>query len=390
MRHTRRGFTLLEVMVSVVIGAISVAVATKVAQVVIQQSARGRERTDFHARAQSFTRQLRADIRTAGLGSSGAIAFASPPPIASIVYSTDNLYFAMPAVTGANNVPAIAIGTGTSQPGSDFLQLVVPDPSTAVRSTGFGRAGTGVMQMEPFNAGADPLLPAAPQAVPPCATNPAQRLIYIIDNTAPNGSGRAMLAYVSTWDATGLTIINAFPFTISPGARVMCARISTYWVDDQGWFHRSDFNRRGQPVDPIPGSLVMVDSAASVNDTVSPGVDDFQVAFAMSADVQRRRGLPLDPTTRHVFAPGGMAAPAAPNLSEWADVRQVRFNVLSRTLRKVISTSQAVTLQPREDGPVPPVRSRGHGTEWVTSTEVLMSLKLYDESAPQNTVADPF
>ncbi len=393
-RSRRRGFTLLELMVGVVIGAISVAVAAKVAQVVIKQSARGRERTDFHARAQSFTRQLRADIRVAGMGSSGAIAWASPPPIAfpAVTYQTPNGYEAMPAVTGANNVAATGINGLTSQAGTDFLQLVVPDPSTAVRSTGFGRVGNGQMQMEQFNAGQDPVLGGPTIVAPPCATDPARPapLIYIVDNTAPSGAGRAMLAYVASWDAAGLTIFDAFAFTVAPGARVMCARISTYWVDDQGWFHRSDFDRRGQGAQQIAGTMVMVDAASTIGNAISPGVDDFQIALAMSADVQRRRGLALDPATRFVFAPGGLTPPVPPTRNEWADVRQVRFNVLSRTLRKVVSTSQGVRLQAREDGAVPPARSRGHGTEWVTSTEVLMSLKFFDEGAPANTVADPF
>lgn len=384
MREKTRGFTLIEVMVAALVGGISILVAAKVAQVVIRQSAQGRERTDFHTRAQTFTRQLRADIRVAGLGSTGAIAFSNTVGAlgGAASYNTANGYTAIPAVTAVSNVGAIGIGPATTQAGTDILQLVVPDPSSTTLAVGFGRAGTNVIDMQDFFAGTQR---------PPCITERPNALLYILDTTSPTGAGSAQLAFVQGWAVNQLIISGTFQFTVSPGARVMCARISTYWVDDQGWLHRSDVDDAGDGVTRIAGSLVMVGNAPAFADAMSPGVDDFQVALGMSADVFRRRGAAPNPATRFVFSPGGIAPPAGPGLDEWADVRDVRFNILTRTLRKINEVGGVRQPTAREDGPAPAqARSMAHAMEWVTSTEVLVSLRYYDENAAPNLEADPF
>ncbi len=387
----QRGFTLIEVMVAGLIGVISIAVAAKVAQVVIKQSAKGRERTDFHSRTHSVTQQLRADIRVAGLGSTGAIAYVdtgSGSPLGTVDYGTPNGYTAIPAVTAETNVGALAAGTLTVRANTDLLQLVVPDPSSSVVSTGFGRVGFSTMTMAPYNAGVDPALPAPAQITPPCAG--VNRLIYIIDNSGPSAAGRVMIAFLAGWDATGITILGGFPFTVAPGARVMCARISTYFVDSNGWLVRSDVDEFTDNASIVQGR-VMVNNATNLQNAVSPGVEDFQVALGMSADYQRFIGAPVDITTSWLFTnPAGVAPPNGATAAGWSDVRSVRFNVLARTLRKIIDTTQVAHPAPREDGAAPPLLSRGHGVDWITSTEVMTSLKYYDENAPQNLVADPF
>ncbi|MEQ8279566.1 MAG: prepilin-type N-terminal cleavage/methylation domain-containing protein [Deltaproteobacteria bacterium] len=390
----QRGFTLIEVMVAGLIGVISIAVAAKVAQVVIKQSAKGRERTDFHSRTHSVTQQLRADIRVAGLGSTGAIAFVDPGggiPFNTVRYQTPNGYWAIPAVTGETNVAAVGAGGLTVRANTDLLQLVVPDPSSSAVSAGFGRQGNSTMAMLPYNAGADPALPAPAQIVPPCAG--VDRLVYIVDNSGPSGAGRALVAFLASWDATGITILaggTGFPFTVAPGARVMCARISTYFVDSNGWLVRSDIDDRTDASSIVQGR-VMVNDATTLQNAISPGVEDFQIALGMSADYQRFIAAPVDITTSWLFTnPAGVAAPNGGTAAGWSDVRAVRFNVLARTLRKIIDTTQVAHPAAREDGAPPQLLSRGHGVDWISSTEVMTSLKYYDENAPQNLVADPY
>ena len=47
----RRGFTLIELMIGTLVGAFTVLVAAHVATVVVNQAAKGRQATDFNARA---------------------------------------------------------------------------------------------------------------------------------------------------------------------------------------------------------------------------------------------------------------------------------------------------------------------------------------------------
>lgn len=72
-RRRARGFTLVEMIVAVLIGSVGVVLAAKVAQVILRQSSKGQQSTDFHTRARLVTRQFRADLRAAGVGSTGAV-----------------------------------------------------------------------------------------------------------------------------------------------------------------------------------------------------------------------------------------------------------------------------------------------------------------------------
>lgn len=379
----RLGFTLLEVMVAALVGGISILVAAKVAQVVIQQSAKSRERTDFHERARAVTRQLRADLRTAGYGSTGSIAYDNSLPgilgAGNIGYITPNGYLAMAAVNGVSNTGPIGVGGLTSQAGADMLMLVVPDPSTAVRTTDHARAPGSITTTETGPIG-------------PCGAPGS--LIYILDHSTPTGVGRAQLSYVVNWAGVGLTVLGSFQFTAAPGSRVMCARISTYWLENDGSLHRTDITNQGTGVTNVGGSAVYVGNNASFNDSASPGIIDFQVAYGMSAEWRLRTGGGgpgvLDPLGRYALDDGASAMTAP---IDWADVRTVRFNILSRTLRKVGNegTGTAPTFTAREDGAIPaPPLTRAHQVEWITSSEVLMSLRLFDEITVSGTDPDPY
>lgn len=387
---SRAGFTLVEMAVAIVVGSVSVVVAAKVAQLVIRQSARGRQSSDFNNRSQLLSRQLRFDIQAAGSGSTGAIAVdTSVSPWNGGMTIDVNGKSCIPAVAGVNNVAPIGFSGTNIQPGSDALMVVVPNPGLSGNTIGWNRAGQQTIDLDvPFGNPAPTTQPLAS-----CTSN----IIYAVDHSAPNGAGRAQLLVLNSLVVDTITTAGTLQFTLAPGSTVMCARVSTYWVDDQGWMHRTDLQPGGTPV--TLNNLVAVDSSQVGTDLVSPGVIDFQVAYRFSSEIYDRVGLTIPPASNIPAQWAYEGDPANPNailtgsmlnLQNWFEVRRVRVNMLLRSVRNPdpINVGQK-TLQPREDGPVANV-DRMFRTDWVTTSETLTSLRYFDLHASSGVDSEPF
>ncbi|MEM7678659.1 MAG: hypothetical protein AAF449_21980, partial [Myxococcota bacterium] len=384
---------LVEMAIAVVVGAVSVVVAAKVAQVVIRQSTRGQQSSDFNTRSQLLTRQLRSDIQAAGSGSTGAIAVddtVSPwnGGMAFIV----NGKSCIPAMAGANNLPATAIGGTNVQPGSDAMMMVVPNPGLAGVTAGWNREGTQtiVLDIPPGNP-----VPAT-QPLANCATN----VVYAVDHTAPNGAGRAQVFAVNAFAGNTITTVGALQFTLAPGSTVMCARVSTYWVDLQGWLHRTDLQPGGGPFIGL-SPVVAVDSSQVGTDMASPGLVDLQVAYRFSSEVYVRAGLavPAPGSIPSQWAYGGDAlnidTPGRPSLTvdlaNWFEVRRARVNLLLRSVRNPEASNAGgqKNLTAREDGAIATV-DRLLRAEWATTSETLTSLRYFDFHASPSVDSEPF
>lgn len=377
MNSTRRGFTLVEMMVAIAVGAISVVVAANVAGVVIRQRAKAKEVTDLTGRARLVTRQMREDLRVAGYGSTGAIA-VDPAQWPSVNTPTGG-YPAIPAVLGLNG----AVGA------SDAVQLVVPDPATVRLVLAQMTAGAAVSFDGPNLVGGAPALL--------CPTGVA----YVSDHTSPTGAGRAQVFQINP--LTGIAQDN-MQFDIAAGSEVMCARVSTYWIDAPAppatpMLRRSDWRPLAGPV--AMGPLRRLAPAANGSDIVAPGILNMQVAYRVSAEAFIDTGTPIGAgVTGWAFAlpadfgvnldiPGpGLNNPVTPR---WFEVRQVRINLLARTMRKMDIDTGNRNLNLREDqagNTIPLLRDLR--ADWVTASEALINLRYFDLGAPPGVDAEPY
>ncbi len=389
------GFTLLEMMVALLVGALSVVVAAKVAQVVIRQSAQGKQSTDFSTRSRLLGRQLRNDLRAAGHGSTGAVAIdrGSPPwnqggGLGVVI----NGKAALPVVAGANNLGAMTIGTTPVQPNSDAMMVIVPNPGLSGITAGWSQAGSVRINLDP-----PPVIPAIPGYQPLANCNSSY--IYVVDHTAPNGAGRAQLMNIATLVGSSITTTDSLQFTLAPGSSVMCARLSTYWVDANGWLHRTDFGPNPAPVQ-IGNGLTYVDRNQVGNDLAAPGVLDLQIAYRFSSEVYNNVGQIIPPASdiwrqwayegRAGNLDGLLQGPPADRLENWFEVRRVRFNALLTSVRRVDPrTSGTKTRLGREDGGQSIV-DRPLRAEWLTTVESLTNLRYFDHGAPARVRPDPY
>lgn len=378
-RSRRLGFTLIEMMVAVLVGTVGVVLAAKVAQVVIRQSSKGRQNTDFHGRTRLVTRQLRADLRSAGVGSTGAVGVDRGVG----AWNTMNIgtaagFNAIPVVAGANNLGAIGVGGATTFAGSDAVQVVVTDPGTSVRTIGFNPSGSDIIGLDPNEP----------------AINCPSGMIYVVDHSAPTGAGRTQLLFVDSYPPNAINTTGNLQFTLASGSDVMCARLSVYWVDDTGWMHRSDLTNPGAALVNL-GGQVWVDPSNVGADMISPGVIDLQVAYRVSAEVYTQNGAaPPVGQPERMWIYEGVAGNADALMAGpmWFEVRLVRINILQRTMRHIEATNSTKDIVRREDAQaLPPINlTRALAAEWVVATEALTNLRYFDLGAPSGVVAEPF
>lgn len=378
-RLPRRGFTLLEAMVAVAISSATVVMAAKIAAVVIRQNNVGEQKTDLSLRSRILSEQLRADIRLAGLGSSGAIgvdpgaAVLGPMAIAA---TPSGGFPAIPAIAGANNVPPGAFAQ--IEPDSDALQLVVPNPITLIRTNARARRMSNTLTFDDTG---------------PLGANCG--MVYIHDHTNPNGSGRTQIAWVTNLGGTDLTIEGNLMFTAAPETEVMCARISTYWVDVNDWLHRTDLANPGNGVQ-LGTSRVFINDAPTQPDLMAPGVEGMQVAYKLSAEAFRLASTPQTPPTapeaQWAFsgAPGdasGLMGPTNDHL--WFEVRIVRVNLFLRHQKSVRSSPTTVEREGMEDTDDVEVL-RSAGGDWMTTSEAVTNLRIFDSATAAEVPAEPY
>ena len=382
MRRATAGFTLIEMMVAVLIATAGVVLAAKVGQVIVRQSAKGRQNTSFRDRTGLLTKQLRADLRSAGIGATGAVAVdRTPNTWNQMGWDTPAGFFAIPVAVGANGAGG-AVGGRTVVPGSDAIQLVVPDPASSVRTQGFTGAGQDVLV---FELGA--------------TLNCPSNMVYVVDHTAPNGAGRSQVLFVDAYPPGAVDTRGTLQFTVAPGSEVMCARVSTYWTDTDGWLHRSDLSGPNVGLVPIgvAPNVVYVDPTNVATDVLGPGVLDLQIAYRVSSEVYTQNGVAApvgQPQRMWIFeGVGGNADALMGTTQQWFEVRRVRISLLARNLRRIEAhTAGNEDIIRREDAAaLPPLPfDRALHAEWVVATETLTNLRYFDMGAASGVPAEPY
>lgn len=382
MRRRNRGFTLVEMMVAVAVGAATVAMAAKIAAVVLQQNNLSEQKQDMSLRSRVLSEQLRADIRLAGLGSTGAIGVDPTLPALgamAIPATPSGGFAAIPAIAGANNLGFIALPTGTMEMQTDAIQMVVPNPMSVLRTVQRARRGTNLLTVA--NTGA--LGAGCP-------------LVYLHDHSNPNGAGRTQLAWTQAVAANTVTIQGALMFTAAAGTEVYCARVSTYWVDDQGWLHRTDLNPAGGVIQ-LGTSRVFVTDAPLGPDQMAPGITNLQVAYKVSSEAYRQANppatVPALPEAQWAYtavAPNAdalMNDPTNPHL--WFEVRLVRMNLFTVRAKRATKNTHLTPQQRAEDGDPTNVAS-SVGGDWLVATEAVTNLRMFDTATPELVPAEPF
>lgn len=363
LRTNRRGFTLVEMMVAVAVGAICVVVAAQVGVNIVRLNSRAREVNDSLVRTRLITRQLRDDIRMAGYGTTGAIGVdvGNPAWAGLSVVTPIGGFNAIPAIYGFNN-PA----------GADAIQMVVPDPRSSLPTLAAHNQGGVAVGLPPLA----------------CPNNVA----LIIDHSAPTG-GRSQIIQLA-----GANSVDALQFNVAVGSEVMCARMSTYWVDNAGptpILRRSDLNPAA------PGALVAgfpatfrVPAVGGGVDAVAPGIVDLQIAYQVTAEAYNMAGVALAGASFWAFDGrpgdfGGSMGTAGAAKARWFEVRNVRANLLARAMNKSrgATNKQAVAV---EDGPAPPVVDRATSMQWISAGEAPINLRYFDMGAPANAPAEPY
>jgi prepilin-type N-terminal cleavage/methylation domain-containing protein len=358
----RRGFSLMELVFAIAIGALLVAVAASLARWGSQQTGRGDEQNQLSQRTRLLRAQLRADIEAAGIGSTGAIAVPPTALYLRFAFPSDNGRTAMPVVLGENNVVAAGV-----MPNTDIIQVVVADPTTRVTTD-------------------QPSGPPEPNRLfidqPIRCPND---LVYIVDHSAANGAGRTHLARIDGASPTStLRGAEVLQFSIAPGSDVMCGRISVYWLDPAGQLMRAD-------LDPDPGAGFTTLSGllgfTSAPEVISPGGVDLQIAYSLSSEADGV-GRTAAPAARWAYGTGSPTTIADEN---WFEVRMVRINLLLRSLRMVQESTFAVQQGTLEDEP-PPGKTilQTYGRQLLTTTVVLTNQKYFDYSATAGQSAEPF
>lgn len=372
----RRGFTLVELLVALAVGSLALVAAAKIAAIGVVSSGRGEQSNEMLDRVRLMGIQLRTDLALAGLGSNGIIGVqpANWGFMAGTAIITAQGRTALPAVRGVNNIPpATTIGGVPVQRGSDILQLIVPDadPARTWRTRSTVLAGVVDIPLD---------LPLATLGVT-CL------YVYILDHGAPNGGGRTQLARGAP-PGPNATIRLGEPllFPLTQGAEIMCARVSTYWVDANDQLHRTDL---APPPAPPPVQIgltgLWITPVASV---AAPGIVDLQLAFIFG------RNAALVSAANHTLGAAAGAGPypaPGPNPIDWGELRAVRYTLVGRSLRQVVNPGPPIDIPLHEDRlPGLVMRPSTFTMHVAAGGAELTNLRYFDELADANVALEPY
>lgn len=376
MRARRAGFTLVELLVSLAVGSLALVAAAKIAAIGVVSSGRGEQSNEMLDRVRLMGIQLRTDLALAGLGSNGIIGVqpANWGFMAGTAIITAQGRTALPAVRGVNNVAAgVTIGGVTVQRGSDILQVIVPDADPARTWRTRSTVLTGVVDI-PLDL---PL--ATPAVVCP--------FVYVLDHGAPNGGGRTQLARGAP-AGPNATIRLGEPllFPLTQGAEIMCARISTYWVDNNDQLHRTDLALPpGPPAVAIGATGLWTSPLPSV---AAPGIVDLQLAFVFGRSAT---GVSAANHTLGAAAGAGPYPGAGPTAADWGELRAVRYTLVGRSLRQVVNPGGLIDIPLHEDrAPGLVMRPRTFTTHVAAGGAELTNLRYFDELADANVALEPY
>jgi hypothetical protein len=242
-----------------------------------------------------------------------------------------------------------------------------------------------------------------------CPVTGVGALIYVADASAANGGGRtqlmtAAMPAVASGPNMVINLVNGerLQFEIAPGAIVMCARLSTYFVLEDprmpgvgGWLMRSDI-APGFPITPIGVPNQVYVTTAMV--PVSPGTVDMQLVYRVTSELTgSRTGNPINdmwafegPEESYFQVGAAEGGLTGPNRFNWAEVRQVTTHFQVRTLRTVTGKGPPKDVEPIGNRPAPIQIPNGFQVQRVTASEVLMSMRLFDLGLPMGVDAEPW
>jgi hypothetical protein len=369
--------------------AIAIVAAAKVSSSAIRSSKRGSESNDLGQRARLVSKQLRADLRLAGVGSTGAIGVdIGAQPWTTMGFPSAQNFQSISAIRGANNIPAntAIAGVGpTPNWVTDAVMLVVPDPSTNTQTTIPALKASQVLTLL--------------NVLPSFATC---QMVLIVDHGSSNGGGRTQIANIGPPPVPGspsTVTINpdSLQFDVAPGADVMCARVSTYFIaipplQNLPWLYRADLAKAAVPGavnGANPGNVVYVSNATPE----APGVWDLQLAYSFSSETPGTTRTTTPPNRWAFNVPLSPINPDAPTPRGWFEVRQARLSMLIGSLRPLLESpsnaGQTINDLSAEDGaPVPLPIERGRFR--ITAGEVFASLRLFDKVVPSGITAEPY
>ncbi len=374
LRTDARGFSLIELMIALVIGCVGISVAAHVAQMAVRQSGRGAQANQLAASTQIIARQLRTDLEVAGIGSTGAVGVLGADFGPTIV--TPGAWNALAVVHGVNNLAGgQSVGGVRVLPGSDAVQVVVPNPRRSARTEAVVERGADAATLR--------------AALDDAAALDGCAVWYVADHSASNGAGRTQLLVPPG---------GRLAFDARPASSVSCARVSTYWLGDDYALRRAD-------LDPARGSGTLGSGANRIRvpepdpaQVIAMGVVDLQIAYRTSSALPT---VPADADALWAYTERGPSdASRALDVggAAWFEVRQVRFNIVFRTLRAVddqpvrelrlASEDRAVTAL---DAVLPaPARSGAYRFVRLTSSQSLHNQRYFDLAVPSDVAAEPF
>lgn len=367
---------MIELLIAMAIGAFGIAIAARMVRTAVRSTGRGNQQTEMLSNARLLGAQFRADLDLAGLGSTGAITVdASSLPWSDIAELTPGAQFpAIPAVRGGNNVTGSFSGRDLLL-GSDVVQVVVPDPSTLQTTDRTSPAGRREVFIEPPD--------------PPCA------LLYITDHSAPNGAGRTQLARVDVAASSGTSTFlqDDLAFPVYEASDVMCARLSTYWVDSERWLHRTDLGNGA--TERVGSSGLRTTPSDGFADRVVYGAEDLQLAYRFSSELTGRGAGVEDRWAFDNLLPGTGLDVVVPTrgITAWFEVRQVRWTLLLRTARAVEERGHAAPSEGNgllEDRTTPVPIDVAYGRHYLKTSAALVNLRFFDQSAPRGLPAEPY
>ncbi|MBK8010975.1 MAG: hypothetical protein IPK13_06465 [Deltaproteobacteria bacterium] len=376
------GFTLVEALIAAFIGALVILVAAEVSKRVVGVNAQGRSANQTTARGRILVSQLSSDLRLTGLASTGAVAVdGTELPVSTLASPTVGGRSAIPAIAGANNLPATPLGSLTLLEGSDAVQLIVSNPATSSPVSGYAAPGTQTIEL--VDGGA---LSECP-------------FVLITDLGRATGAGRSQISGNAGVAGNTLTLNGRLVFGLQPESTVACARISTYWVDTDRWLHRTDVASGGlagtvvSAFTTLGGGAVFVDTEAiDANDRVTPGVLDLQIAYRLSAEAFRLNGqaVPASADQAWAFDGSGVADGLLANPQTWFEVRVVRAVLTVQSLQTGHVSEHTRDIPRVLDGPgtlTTRFSAQPHGLD---VAETLTNLEYYDLAAPIGQAPEPY
>lgn len=377
-----QGFTLVEALIAAFIGALVILVAAEVSKRVIGVNAQGRSSNQTTARGRVLVSQLSSDLALTGLASTGAIAIdGNETSLSTLAVLTVGGRQAIPAIVGANNLPATSLGGTTLLEGSDAIQLIVPNPATNSVVTGYAQPGTQTIEL------------ADGAALAECP------FVMITDLGRATGAGRSQISGNTGVAGNTLTINGRLLFGVQPESTVACARISTYWVDTDRWLHRTDAASGGlagsvvTSFAELSGGGVFIDTnAIRASDRITPGVLDLQIAYRVSSEAFRLNGqaVPGSADQAWAFDGSGAADGLFANEQAWFEVRVVRAMLTVQSLQTGHVSEHDREIPRVFDGPgtlTTRLAAQPHG---IDVAETLTNLEYYDLAAPIAQAPEPY